>query len=64
VFIQDLLDLPKYQSEVTTSTGNQVEAHGLVRKVELMGDEYTNEYPYRLSPLGEYFCKAIEILNA
>jgi hypothetical protein len=62
VFIQDLLNLPQYASEVTTNTGNNLEAHSLIMRKSLWVDEYAETYTYSLSPLGERFCVAVEII--
>jgi len=62
VFIQDLLNLPKYSVEMKTNTGNHLEAHGLIMRKNLWIDNYAEEYTYSLSPLGMRFCKAIEII--
>jgi hypothetical protein len=62
VFIQDLLNLPQYAKEVTTNTGNNLEAHSLIVRKSLWVDEYAENYTYSLSSLGERFCVAIEII--
>jgi|GEM_PF-2157056 len=62
IFIQDLLDLPKYVTELTTNTGSHLEAYSLILRKSLWVNEYSEANTYSLSRLGERFCIAIEIL--